>query len=130
MFSEKLIETAVNWWSERVTGKCTHDNGDRSNTSTFAGLFADLMIEPTNDQSIIDTYKKSLTNHILKASGKSNNLCLSCDYSPDFILSMAAKEAGISLHNYPWKTTMLITDKEIKVSEGYGQPYQTIYSER
>ena len=129
MFSEKLIDAAVNWWSERVTGKCTHDNGDRSETSTFAGLLADLMIEPVSNQDTIKQYKESLTKHILKASGKSNNLCLSCDYSPDFILATAAKEAGISLHNYPWKTTMLITDKEIKVSEGYGQPYQTIYSE-
>lgn len=129
MFSKDLIEIAVNWWAERVTGKYLHDNGDRSETSAFAGLLADCMIEPVSNQDMIKRYKESLTNHILKASGNSNNLYLSCDYSPDYILATAAKEAGISLHNYPWKTTMIITDKEIKISEGYGQPYQTIYFE-
>lgn len=129
MFSEKLIETAVNWWSERVTGKCTHDNGDRSNTSTFAGLLADLMIEPVSNQDVINRYKESLAKHILKASGNAKELCLSCDYSPDYILATAAKEAGINPSNYPWKTSMILSEKEIKVSEGYGQPYWTIYFE-
>lgn len=129
MFSKELIEAAVNWWSERVTGKYTHDNGDRSETSIFAGLLADCVIEPVSNQDMIKQYKESLTKHILKASGNSNNLCLSCDYSPDYILATAAKEAGISLHNYPWKTSMILSEKEIKVSEGYGQPYWTIYFE-
>lgn len=129
MFSKELIEIAVNWWSERVTGKCVHDNGDRSETSAFAGLLADCMIEPVSNQDIINLYKESLAKHILKASGNSKELCLSCDYSPDYILATAAKEAGISVHNYPWKTSMILSEKEIKVSEGYGQPYWTIYFE-
>ena len=129
MFSKELIEIAVNWWSERVTGKCVHDNGDRSETSAFAGLLADCMIEPVSNQDIINRYKESLAKHILKASGNCKELCLSCDYSPDYILATAAKEAGISVHNYPWKTSMILSEKEIKVSEGYGQPYWTIYFE-
>lgn len=130
MLSKKLIETAVNWWAERVTGNTIHSNGDETKASEFAGLLADLMQEPVKDKNKVEKYKESLAEHLVKSFGDGRSrLCLSCDYAPDFILSKAAKEAEINVHNYPWKTSMIISDDRIEVSEGYGQPYRMIYFE-
>ena len=42
------------------------------------------------------------------------------DYGPEGILYEVATETGIDSSLFPWKTTMKVTEDEVKVAEGYG----------
>ena len=39
----------------------------------------------------------------------------------------AANKAGINRLNFPFKTGMFVSDTEVSVKEGYGEPYKTIW---
>lgn len=125
---DNIAKYAANWWAEKIGGNTIHDNGDDSFGSVLAGLLADTMIKkPTVEQ--LESYREFLAKEILKVLEKRGSMFLSCDYSPDGILTKAAKASGIELANYPWKTNMMIDDNKIRVSEGYGEPYDLIYDE-
>jgi hypothetical protein len=53
------------------------------------------------------------------------------DYDPDDLLSGAAARAGIDMESreLPCKTTMVFRAGSVRVSEGYGSPYVTIWGQ-
>jgi hypothetical protein len=53
------------------------------------------------------------------------------DYDPDEMLSAAAARAGIDMRSreLPVKTTMVFRAGSVRVSEGYGAPYVTIWGQ-
>lgn len=54
---------------------------------------------------------------------KDNIIELGCDYGPYAMLADAASEAGICALNFPFKTTMFLSEKEgVVVRDGYGAP--------
>ena len=133
--TREMARTMAQWWGEQVSGNVHHDNGDHDNlASVFAGLLADTMNKQA-DESQVDKFVDILTEKILKQAEEDPFALwhkLDCDYSPSKFLSDAAKEAGISPNNFPWKTCMGILEKDdgtidIQVSSGYRAPWVKIW---
>lgn len=122
ILAKEAIEKAVNWWAERLLENRPHSNGDDSFTSVTACLLADMGRQNiTSDQA--DTFKKTLAKRMAEyaESGMFNHFSIMCDYGPCGMLIDAANEAGISAANFPFKTTMFVTEKDgIMVRNGYG----------
>ena len=120
MSRDEMITVAVDWWANKLQN-VHHDNGDP--ISALAMMMADMIAEkhkPTEEQ--IDIFKRELKTKIEERS----ECRLSCDYGPCKDLADAAEAAGIDNSRFPYKTYMVITEKEVRVSDGYGQPLNTI----
>lgn len=124
ILAKEAIEKAVNWWAEKILEDRPHSNGDDSFTSITACLLADMGRQNiTSDQA--DTFKKALAKRMTEyaESGRFNHFSIMSDYGPCGMLIDAANEAGISAANFPFKTTMFVTEKDgIMVRDGYGAP--------
>ena len=134
-YDEKLIDTAVNWWTEKVTGFHHHDNGDRSEQSALAMMMADIMTKPVAEEQaevFKKTLKKLVTEELdrLEDGQKSWGVELGCDYGPCVLLGQAADKAEISTLNFPFKTWMRITETDVKVHDGYGAPEKILYTSK
>lgn len=92
--------------------------------SVTACLLADMGRQNiTSDQA--DTFKKTLAKRMAEyaESGRFSHFSIMSDYGPCGMLADAANEAGISAANFPFKTTMFLTEKDgIIVRNGYGAP--------
>lgn len=126
MRRDEMINVAVDWWANKLQN-VHHDNGDP--TSALAMMMADLYVmkkQITEEQ--IDTFKKNLKSNIsnILEHCSLKEIWIDCDYAPDDILSVAAVSAGIDPLRFPFKTGMRISKTEVKVSDGYAQPYVTI----
>lgn len=116
---------AAEWWAKKIGGEIHHDNGDNSPLNKLAMLMADsAQTRPTEAQ--IEVFKAAVIKGI-EGYPYSGEIDIYCDYWPGLILSDAAEEAGINKMNFPYKTGMYVSEKEIRVKEGYGQPYETIW---
>ena len=128
MIKDELIEIAVNWWVEKITSFAPHDNGAlNEKASSMACMMANLgalRFAPKDDQ--VEKFKNSLMARIKEESLTRSKIDLYCDYGPGYILSDAAEDARINVLLFPFKTGMYITEKEVKVSNGYGQQYVVI----
>lgn len=124
ILEKEAIEKAVNWWAEKILEDRPHSNGDDNFTSITACLLADMGRQNiTSDQA--DTFKKALAKRMTEyaESGRFNHFSIMSDYGPCGMLIDAANEAGISAANFPFKTTMFVTEKDgIIVRDGYGAP--------
>ena len=112
ILAKEAIEKAVNWWAEKILEDRPHSNGDDSFTSITACLLADMGRQNiTPDQA--DMFKKALAKRMAEyaESGMFNHFSIMCDYGPCGMLIDAANEAGISAANFPFKTTMFVTEK-------------------
>lgn len=112
ILAKEAIEKAVNWWAEKILEDRPHSNGDDSFTSITACLLADMGRQNiTSDQA--DTFKKALAKRMTEyaESGRFNHFSIMSDYGPCGMLIDAANEAGISAANFPFKTTMFVTEK-------------------
>lgn len=116
---------AADWWASKISGNVRHDNGDTSPTNMFAMLLADAGRMPLTREQI-NTFKAAVIKGI-EEYPYNGEIDLYCDYGPGLILRDAADEAGINHLNFPFKTGMFVTALEIRVKEGYGQPYDTIW---
>ncbi|MCM1440501.1 MAG: hypothetical protein NC131_15075, partial [Roseburia sp.] len=128
MLSKRQMETAVQWWGEKVRGGATHNNGADSIQSFMAMMMADSMVK-TQDSEKVEKFKSLLREAFYNTdySFRTHDLIrLSCDYGPDYILAECAEKAGIDTMNFPWKTTMNFNDGGVQVSEGYGAPYENL----
>ena len=128
MTKEEVIRTAVKWWLDKVCSKVPHNNGDSNSSSILACLFADMGAEDvTRSQAIV--FDMALT-HKIEAMYAENfekrayqAFMIGCDYHPCVELYDAAKEAGISEMNFPFKTWMRIGKDFVEVSDGYAKPF-------
>lgn len=132
---EKLIDTAVNWWVEKVTGFHHHDNGDKSEQSALAMMMADIMTKPVSGEQaevFKEALKKLVTEELdrLEDWQKGWGVELGCDYGPCVLLGQAAAKAEIPTLNFPFKTWMRITETDVKVHDGYGAPEEVLYTSK
>ena len=130
MDRERVIEVAVNWWADKIGKRHPHDNGDNSTASVMACLMADISYKKSTPEQL-DTFKRELKKSIEEEYAKIENrkygkIYLDCDYNPCIMLKESAEIAGISLNNFPFKTSMVISENEVTVSDGYGMPYVKI----
>ena len=125
----ETAEKAATWWAARVKRPqfSALSQGERragnDRAMEWAELMAHLLVEEVSDQQI-QTFKQALAESLLPKTGW---FSIGVDYGPDEILSDAAQKAGISGHNFPWKTHMTIeADGEINAACGYGSPWETL----
>lgn len=123
---DEAIVAATKWWTERISKKVVHDNGDNSFGSIFAGMLADQGVE-VPDQEALAVFKEELLARLVEKTSRQRSIYLDCDYSPCAILAFSAKEAGISPNNFPWKVSMRINGDRVIVKDGYGSPWETIW---
>lgn len=134
-YNEQLINAAVDWWTEKVTGLHHHDNGEQSLDAFIGMMMADRCMKAvTAEQEKIfrDELKKTITAHF----DDRDDFCLGrgifvgCDYGPCKVLAEPAEKAGINVLNFPFKTDMCITTYSVSVSDGYAQPWKIIFEAR
>lgn len=130
MDRERVIEVAVNWWADKISKRHHHDNGDNSNASIMACLMADISYKPVTQEQLEifkNELRKQLENEYEKIEkGYCRDILLMCDYNPCFMLAIPANNAGISNMNFPFKSSMVIEDGTIKISDGYCKPFVEI----
>lgn len=131
---KEAAQAMAEWWADKVAPGARHDNGDHNSmTSALAGILADTLNKPA-DEASRNKFVELLSDAIQKEPNLySLNHKLSCDYSPTVFLSNIAKEAGINANNFPWKTGMVIRNKNLEVFEvmthdGYGAPWNILCS--
>lgn len=126
---EAMARAAAHWWAERADGTAHHNNRGNDLASVFAGILADKMNEPPK-VGALERFEEILAEKIMTAELPYMWRSIWVDYGPDMILFEAAKEAGISCNNFPWKTGMHIDVEkgEISVRISMG-PWEKIYPE-
>lgn len=124
--SEEDIRKAVNWWAQFAKDPKPHSNGDRGLHSILAGALCDTQSEPA-DPETVDLFREDLEARLaaLADSGKPA-IFLDCDYAPCKLLADSAREAGVRLENFPWKTSMHIEPGKVVVKYGYGAGWAVI----
>lgn len=127
---EAMAQAAARWWAGKIDGTCRHDNGDKSLTGFMSGYLADKLNEPPIPGAL-EKFEEILTNMLVHWDKPWRLDRLSCDYGPDMTMLKAAQEAGISPHNFPWKTHMYFDHEkmEIVVSDGYRAPWKMIWKD-
>lgn len=132
MIKEQAIKTAVKWWSNKLKSKAPHSNGDNSLSSIMACFLADGGMQDVTDEQI-NIFESELTNYLNHSLDTDTFFGMGCDYNPTANLLEAAKTAGISEFNFPYKTWMEIENRSksedgyvVLVSDGYAQPYMEL----
>ena len=122
--STEAIEAAVTWWVQNIQ-QPKFDAGADSPEMHMAQIIATTLAQPVTKEQLY-TFSIELTDSMLKKKHYYNGF-IGVDYHPDLVLSEAAKKAGISENNFPWKTNMRIKDDKVVVWHGYGAEEQIIY---
>ena len=120
---------AAEWWAKKIDGTCKHDNGDTGLTSLLAMCMADSLNKPVTEEQL-EMFKAELIQQIETTAESykyKTDLDLYCDYGPGFLLADAARCAGISKNNFPYKTGMTITEEAVTVRDGYRAQRVTIW---
>lgn len=130
IMTEEMARAAARWWRDKIDGGAKHDNGDDSLASRMACLMADCLNVPT-DAGLLNLFEHELVRMLLKEDEGWGGFTLVSDYGPSGLLLSAAKAAGISPRNFPYKTWMLlqVQDGEIVVKDGYNEPPRVIWRE-
>ena len=126
--NKDIAKIAAEWWADKVYRLPLHDNGDRGEASAFAGMLADMLSKPIGLDTR-DRFIEELTNSLVAYAKEYPGayICLDCDYAPCRTLSDAARKTGVNPANFPWKTCMHVCPSEVRVKDGYGAPWITIY---
>lgn len=129
MTKEQAIKTAVKWWSDKLRSRARHDNGDTSFASLFACVLADQLSKPITDEQL-EVFAAELTKILEVHLNEHRYALLMVDYDPCKMLYDAAEAAGISAHNFPYKTDVMVENRNddyaVLVSDGYAQPYEKL----
>ena len=128
MITNENINIAVEWWANKIKTFYPHSNGSNEEASKLSCLFADqIALKHMPSMNKIEKFKSCLYEYIIKEAKKVNKIYLSCDYGPGSLLSEAADDADINYNVFPYKVNMIITEKEVRVSDGYSEPYVTLH---
>lgn len=121
----KYIEVAVDWWANAIQSP-KYDNGSDIDPNLLISIMGKRR-ELTEDE--IRTFKHNLAYGIEEQISKYGSCTLSVDYNPCPILANAGDTIGLNaMLDYPWKTTMVINNKEVLVSSGYDSKLSTLWS--
>ena len=125
---EEALKAASKWWSEVVTNP-EFDNGDTSLTGGMTMIMANQLKEGVTQEQK-EKFEEALFE-VLKEKIKEDwdYFSFRSDYGPDGNLYKAFKRSGISEHNSPWKTDMILKKEKVLVSYGYAAPFETIWEE-
>ncbi len=124
------IETAAKWWGDVLAKGAKFDNMGDTGTpeerrmQEMTSMMASMNVSPVTDEQL-DKFEKELIN-LLESSLELQRQGLHCDYGPCQTLANAAKKAGISESNFPWKTNMNLRDEKVMVSYGYGAAWEEV----
>jgi hypothetical protein len=131
MMTEEMARAAARWWRDKIDGGARHDNGDDGAASRLACLMADCLNTPT-DKERLDVFENELTRALMKEGEDRDIFSIWSDYFPDRLLFWAAKAAGISGMNFPFKAWMFlqVNNGEVVVMDGYRKPLRVIWTER
>lgn len=129
---KKYNEVAAAWWANKLRNitPASFNNGDDSSAGGFGMMMAFLIADKRSpDSDKVDAFEKELAEKIKQDVEEFGRLYISCDYAPDNLLSELAYKCEIETGCFPWKTSMWISQEEVKVSAGYARPTVTIYPE-
>ena len=119
------VRAAVDWWGNAVQSPKL-DNGGDMNPVLMMMLSGK---QSGHSEEKMKIFKDSLAKDILVELQKYGRCSLSVDYHPCEILYRAGEKIGLDdMTGYPWKTWMDISEEAVVVSEGYGAPRKTIWS--
>ena len=129
--SKEVIDKACEWWAEQLKNPTFDNIGSSRNRmpseevrlNETASMMA-MMNTGILSAEQLDKFKEALATELASWDRKgSYNNVLSCDYGPCRELADAAKVAGISTGNFPWKTVMWLAPSDgakLSVALGYG----------
>lgn len=129
--TKDISDVAAEWWCKVLVNPKFDNLGPTRGrdvketvSNTIASIFATHVAaeSPLTEESL-NTFKKTLSSTIVAEQVD----YLFVDYGPDAILSSCAKEAGIASERFPWKTSMVISEKGVMVSYGYRAPATVVY---
>lgn len=131
MMTEEMARAAARWWRDKIDGGARHDNGDDGAASRFACLMADRLSTPTDKESL-DVFENELIRVLMLEGEERGSFSIGSDYGPEGLLYWAAKAAGISGMNFPFKTWMWlqVSNGEVVVKDGYRESPRVIWTER
>lgn len=121
---------AAAWWGDTLLRPAGQNNGDffqsaLATLSQRAVAEAGLGLTPAERDRFVEQLATDLHNR--------RPAWVSVDYHPDGILSDALRvalgdfRAGQLDQLWSIKTNMYLREEEVRVSQGYGMPYTTIY---
>lgn len=129
--TEEQIDKAASWWADRVCsprfdGLSDRERQDPANRSyQMAEIMAAMMTERVDDDKR-EAFIQALSDE-LRSDDYNPWVGLHVDYHPGPELARAASAAGISHHNFPWKTGLsFYEDGTVKAACGYGQPCEEL----
>lgn len=126
-------QIAAKWWADKLCAKklAGRDYARPGEISADAQMIA-LMTSKRPDfpDAQVESFELALqikiaAEIVVAQHGRDDfHFSLGVDYHPDYMLQLAAQDAGIkTLDGFlSWKTRMWISNGEVKVREGYGAP--------
>lgn len=122
--------TAAKWWADQLLAAQPHlatqmgaepDSPMNSPMGAVMAVLAQAQ-DRADDPTKVEAFRAALEARILTSLERYPSLAFGVDYHPDRILSDAADDAGMPLGmtTLPWKTTMWVDDRGVRVSKGYG----------
>jgi len=116
--NEKLIESAVNWWAEKLKKPAIEGiNGDNRSDGSLLALSTRVIV--TDSECIhdgnVELFKKLLTE-LLVNKQKFDSVTLGTDYGPEYPLSEICRNSGVSGIQFPQKTTMFVNFEKQSVT--------------
>lgn len=120
------IKVAVDWWANAIASPNLDNGTDNIPMFLFS---AAANSGKTFSKKEINLFKRTLAKEIEQEMRKWQRCILSVDYHPCQALAVAGEKIGVnSMMGYPWKTTMQISESEVKVSAGYGAGYENLWT--
>ena len=123
--NEEIAQMAADWWTEKISKFHHHDNGAYDKTNMVANALADILYKRPYEEQV-EMFREKLKERILKFKDD-DKVWLGVDYNPCTILFNIANECGIDEMCFPFKTDMVVTSSYIRVSDGYGKPWEYIF---
>ncbi len=134
----RIVNRAVELWVEMLAAP-RYDNGDPSPAGFMTAALANIV--PKNNEAEILArfgeelrgilsapleweYKNSHSGAVTKHTTLFNSL--SVDYGPDTPLATAAERAGLKME-FPWKTSMYLSENHLWLRRGYGGSHEYHY---
>ncbi len=118
--SRDNINAAVDWWSEAIQHP-KMDNG--TNEMSMAMMLFGGMHRRQLTADDLRTFREKLAEGIVQRMVREGHrITLDVDYGPDRTLGEAGAAIGLGQFDFPCKTTMWVSDTEVRVSAGYGAP--------
>ncbi len=119
----EYVVAAIDWWANRVQSP----KFDAGKGMSFLAMMVPRVRKDYSEEEL-KTFKDSLAKSILAEIESFGNCSLSVDYHPCAILANAGKTIALTDVDFPWKTSMYITNQAVEVSEGLSGENKTIWS--